>query len=206
MAYDDNPSLRPSDRHIEAPGVVREAYTSCGVCADEGDDHEVSLLSLSCVDGADYKFPVVAPGEPFSEHRVLSPVRRQHQDSRSTFVLAVHAFQQVLYCSDLHLVGRGAAVFGFLSAAVKVQDAVAWDCFITHDVCVRRAWSVRSFLFRRPWDAFDEFRPFPEATQQGIVVVLHVGEALDVGVHAVLDNEHDDVVEAVVRAVETGKQ
>jgi len=89
---------------------------------------------------------------------------------------------------------------------VNVQDAVAWDCFIIHDVCVRRAWSVRSFPFRRPWDAFDEFRPFLEATKQGVVVVLHVGEALDVGVHAILDYEHDDVVEALVRAVETSKQ
>ena len=62
MAYDDNPSLCPGDSHVEALSVVREAYTSRGVCADEGDDHEVSLLPLSRVDGADNESAVAVLG------------------------------------------------------------------------------------------------------------------------------------------------
>ena len=89
---------------------------------------------------------------------------------------------------------------------MNIQDSVAWNCFIHHDACVSRAWSIWSCPFDRPRNAVDDLGPVAEAALQSVVVVLRVGEALDVGVHAILNSEHDDVVEAAVCAVETGKQ
>ena len=62
MANDDHPRLCSSDRHVEALGIVREAYSSRGVRANQGDDHEVGLLTLSRVDGADDEFAVAVLG------------------------------------------------------------------------------------------------------------------------------------------------
>ena len=90
--------------------------------------------------------------------------------------------------------------------AMHVQDSLVWVCLIRRDASVRLFWRIRSFPFVWPRDAFDGRRKVVEAALQGVVVVLRVGKALDVGVHAVLDIEHDDVIEATVCAVESGKQ
>ena len=136
MSDDDDPGLCPGDCYVGALCVVSEAHTPCRVCPDEADDHEVSLLSLGCIYGADLDLSVVVFSELPGERRVLSSVWRKHQHSGRASVLLVYFVEEVLHCVRLHFVGRAAAVVGLLSAAMDVEHSVAWVAFLGEFACV----------------------------------------------------------------------
>ena len=58
---------------------VKPTLYVCRVCPDEGDDHEVSLLSLCCVNGADLDRLIPVLGERVAKKFVLSSVWCEHQ-------------------------------------------------------------------------------------------------------------------------------
>ena len=78
--YDDARSS-PGDGDVEAVCIVREACIACCIGPDETDDHDVCLLSLCCVDGADSHLVGVAPGEIPCQHVVLRSVWSENQDA-----------------------------------------------------------------------------------------------------------------------------
>ena len=63
MSGNDDSGLCPGDGDVKALRVIREAHTPGCVRPDEADDHEVGLLSLCCISGADLDLPLVVPGE-----------------------------------------------------------------------------------------------------------------------------------------------
>ena len=50
--YDDA-RFGSRDGNVESVRIIREACIACCIGPDETDDHDVCLLSLCCVDGAD---------------------------------------------------------------------------------------------------------------------------------------------------------
>ena len=161
MSDDDDPCFCPGDSNVEALGIVSKANASCRVCPDEGDDHEVSLLSLRCVNGADLDRLIPVLGERVAKKFVLSSVRCEHQHRWSPArVNPMHLVQDVLHCVSLHLVRQAVAVRCLLST-MDVEHSMNRVWIIFEFARVLGTWPHVFTCW--PWDSLDGGRREGEA-------------------------------------------
>ena len=201
MPDDDDPGSCSGDGDVEAFCVACEAHDPGCVCSDETDDHEVGLVPLCCIDGADLHSSVAVLCELLSEQRVLASVWCEHQDAGRVCVLPGDRAKHVFHRVCLHLIAGAAAIAELLSVAVDVHHAVTWFPFRWECAHV-----FGTYFFGAPcwwpWDSKDFLKRFFEPAFEDPVAIPVVGAALDVRVHSVLDLEHDEVFQALVVSVE----